>query len=295
MIIVKLMGGIGNQMFQYSFARQLSLKHGVELKFDISELNSKLINEKSFIRDFELDNFNINGETASENERIGFQMNKLGKLVNLIFLYLPFNLNKLYIREPFFHFFKKALSAPENAYLDGYWQTEKYFDGIRNELLKDFTLKMELSEKSKAIANKLLKQQAVSIHVRKGDYLSMEENKSLFAVCDADYYSAALNEISKKVKEPVFYVFSDEPDWFRKNIVTSYSVDFVTHNTGSNSYQDLYLMSLCKHNIIANSSFSWWGAWLNKNSEKIVIAPKHWFKNNIKDTRDLIPGNWIQL
>ncbi|MCX6297102.1 MAG: alpha-1,2-fucosyltransferase, partial [Bacteroidetes bacterium] len=182
MIVVKLMGGIGNQMFQYSFAKQLSLKQGVDLKLDISELNGKLVNEKYSIRDFELNNFNINASVASENEIKAFQKNKFGKLMDLVLLYLPFNNKKRYIREPYFRFFKKALSVNGNAYLDGYWQTEKYFEGIRIELLKDFTLKTELSEKSKEIANKVLTQQAVSIHVRKGDYLSIEENKSLFAV-----------------------------------------------------------------------------------------------------------------
>lgn len=295
MIVVKLMGGIGNQMFQYAFGRRLALKHNVELKLDLSEISNDKLNGNYSVRDLGLDNFNTGLSVATKEEINVYKKSKIAKLINLLFLYSPFKPSRLYIREPYFRFFKNALDAPKDSYLEGYWQSEKYFVSVRTELLKDFTLKSGLSEESKSIAQKINMQQSVSIHVRKGDYLSISENKNLYADCGSVYYISAMKNISESIKDPVFYLFSDEPEWFRKNVPTSFQVEYVTHNKGKDSYQDLVLMSFCKHNIIANSSFSWWGAWLNINKDKIVIAPKNWFKNDVKDSSDLIPESWIQL
>ena len=131
--------------------------------------------------------------------------------------------------------------------------------------------------------------------MRRGDYISIEENNRLYGVCTEKYYADAIKKIIDKFSGATFYVFSDEPEWFKNNVKTNCSIEYVTHNQDENSYEDLILMSLCKHNIIANSSFSWWGAWLNENPEKIVIAPKNWFKDRSKNTKDLIPEKWLQL
>lgn len=295
MIIIKLMGGLGNQMFQYAFGRYLAFKHDVNLKLDVSQLNDTSFSTEHTIREYGLNVFSIAPEIAKEQVLKSYRRNKAGKIIDMFFLYLPFKMNGLYIREPHFRFFKKALNAPRSAYLDGYWQSEKYFIKIRGQLLDEFSLAAPLSEESKKIVEKIQSNNAVSVHVRRGDYLSIASNKKLFGTCDERYYTMAMDKISKSVAEPRFYVFSDEPEWFRENIRTSFPVEYVTHNAGRNSYQDLYLMSICKHNIIANSSFSWWGAWLNRNTEKIVIAPKNWFENNAKNIQDLIPESWIKL
>lgn len=289
------MGGLGNQMFQYAFARHLAIKHGVALKLDVANLNNSSLKGEYSIRDLGLSNFKIISSLASTSELKKYKKSKLGKLLDLTCLNLPFKLNDLYVREPFFKFYKKALCAPKDSYLDGYWQSESYFINIKKELLNDFTVVSELSVETKQLAEKISSENAVSIHVRRGDYISIPENQHLYSICESKYYLEAMKTISDMHKDVIFYVFSEEPEWFKTNVRSNHNVHFVTHNSGKNSYQDLYLMSLCKHNIIANSSFSWWGAWLNKNSEKIVIAPKEWFKNNIKDTRDLIPKSWIQL
>lgn len=295
MIIVKLMGGLGNQMFQYAFAKHLALKHGVELKLDVSELGNKSIDEKYSARDLELSHLNIIPTLASVSEINAFAKSKVLKALDLFYLNMPFKMNNLYIKEPTFAFYKPALNVPSNCYLDGYWQSENYFVESRNHLLNDFSFDSELSTETKQLAEQIKSSEAVSIHVRRGDYLSIPQNQSIYEVCDSQYYLSAMDRISSINKNAVFYVFSDDPNWFKEQVKTTNQINYVTHNVGSNSYQDLYLMSLCKHNIIANSSFSWWGAWLNKNSNKVVIAPKRWFKNNIKETKDLIPKTWIQL
>jgi glycosyl transferase family 11 len=295
MIIVKLMGGLGNQMFQYAFGKRLALKHNTPLKLDQSRLYDVTIKTKYTVRKFGLEEFNINASAASEQELKKYHRGKAGMLRDLVLLHLPFRINNLYVREPYFNFFKKALKAPKDAYLDGYWQSEKYFDNISECLLQDFSLKTALEGENKRLAEKIEKENSVSIHVRRGDYVSMTVNTALFEVCDAEYYLKAIDEMKKLEKQPVLYIFSDEPEWFKQNINTDLQVEYVTHNTGEQSYIDMHLMSLCKHNIIANSSFSWWGAWLNRNPDKKVIAPKKWFKNNLKDARDLIPAQWITL
>lgn len=295
MIIVKLMGGLGNQMFQYAFGKALALKNKTELKLDVSALGDTLTPGTHTIRYFQLDLYNINAVIASKEDLIKYQKGKIGKLLNMFLFYLPFKIQNLYIREPFFHFFKKALNVPSNSYMDGYWQSEKYFNTIREELIKEFTPAGSLSAETMRLAEKIRVTQSVSIHVRRGDYIADPLNIKRFEVCNESYYKQAMNTITGKVADPSFFIFSDEPEWFKKNIQTTFPVEYVTHNTGLSSYEDMYLMSLCKHNIIANSSFSWWAAWLNKNKAKIVIAPKTWFKDNSQNCKDLLPETWMKL
>lgn len=289
------MGGLGNQLFQYAFAKHLALRHGVELKLDVSELSNKSIDGKYSARDLELSHLNIALNVASIDEFRAFKKSKLLKALDLFYLNMPFKMNNLYIKEPSFSFYKQALKAPDNCYLDGYWQSENYFVESRSQLLNNFVFDSELSSETKQLAEQIKSQDAVSIHVRRGDYLSIPQNQSIYEVCDSVYYLSAMEKILSINANVVFYVFSDAPNWFKENVNTTNQIKYVTHNIGAYSYQDMYLMSLCKHNIIANSSFSWWGAWLNKNENKVVIAPKRWFKNNCKETKDLIPKAWIQL
>ncbi|HEY0030058.1 MAG TPA: alpha-1,2-fucosyltransferase [Bacteroidia bacterium] len=293
MIIVKLMGGLGNQLFQYAFGRHLAIMNNVELRMDVSGLQTS--DNRFTSRNLDLSNFNIQASIATENDLKSYAKSKLGKVIDLLMLQLPFKKSNLYIREPGFRFFKSALTAPNNSYLDGYWQSEEYFKDIRSQLLNELTLNSAASAKTIETSSRIKATNAVSIHVRRGDYISIAQNQSVYETCNETYYLNAMRRITLTVKDPVFYVFSDEPDWFRQNVKTQYAVEYITHNLGADSYQDLYLMSICQHNIIANSSFSWWGAWLNASPGKIVIAPRKWFKGTGKDTSDLIPKQWIQL
>lgn len=293
MIIAKIYGGLGNQMFQYAFGRFLSIKHKVPLKLDITALQKDLDPEFTK-RNFQLSVFNINAGIATDNEINEFTgKSKIAKVTDLGALYIPIK-NKIYLREPQFHFFAKALNAPSNAYIDGYWQSEKYFIEAREILLKEFSPKNKLSDKSQSLASQMLQENSVSVHVRRGDYVSIKQNQNIYETCSAAYYEKAITQIAND-KNAKLYVFSDEPQWFAQNVKTDLPFTIVDHNTDDNSYEDLLLMSKCGHNIIANSSFSWWGAWLNANADKKVIAPKHWFKSRDKNTKDLICQSWIQL
>ena len=158
--------------------------------------------------------------------------------------------------------------------------------------MQEFKPKQPLYSKTIELEKEIKKSESISIHVRRGDYLS---NADIYYICDETYYLNSIKNICKKVNNPTLYIFSDEPNWFGNHVKTDYKTVYVSHNKGSNSYEDIYLMSLCQHHIIANSSFSWWGAWLNPNPNKIVIAPKRWFKIKSKNTKDLIPEEWIQL
>lgn len=292
MIITKLMGGLGNQLFEYAFARTLSLKHNTELKVDASGLKTKELFQQGTVRELELNKMGLNIRAANELELAIYNKGKIGKGIDLVLL--STGKNKIYVRERSFEFDSKYLNAPADCYLDGYWQSEKYFSSIRKELLKELSPKI-LSPDTRSVGLRFELENAVSIHVRRGDYISIPENKELYAECDAHYYRAAIAKMNELHTNCSFYVFSDEIEWFKNNVGEMPNVKYVSHNRGGDGYQDLYLMSLCKHNIIANSSFSWWGAWLNKNEKKTVIAPKNWFKNNLKDTKDLIPDSWIKL
>jgi hypothetical protein len=289
------MGGLGNQMFQYAFGRNLSIRHSTVLKLDTSCLLDRSPLKNFTFRDYGLTPFNIDASFASAAEIKQYSSSRISKLAGYFSIYFPFFPANVYLREPFFHFFSKALDAPDNTYIDGYWQSEKYFRDISGQLRKDFTLKEPLSPNSRRLAAEISTSEAIGIHVRKKDYLSNFQTKKYYTEAGENYYKRAMDLIASKISNPRFFVFSDEPDWFRKNVHSDFPVVYVEGNTGPASYEDMYLMSLCKANIIANSTFSWWGAWLNRNEAKIIITPQQWFTGKAKKTMDLFPSDWIRI
>jgi hypothetical protein len=294
MIVAKLMGGLGNQMFQYAFGKQLAIKNKTRLFLDLSFLQDRSYKENFTYRDYELNSFNVEENFATEKEVAKF--NKVTGVTTLMSLLLTLRIPvPVYLREPHFHFFPKALNAPANTYLDGYWQSEKYFRGIRQILQNEFTPKNSLSPGSALLLERIKKEKLISIHVRRTDYVSNQHISQYHGACTAEYYQQAIDIISDKIANPSFIVFSDEPDWFRRNMRIAFPVVYADENRGSRNFEDLFLMSNCAHNIIANSSFSWWAAWLNNNEDKNVIAPKKWFNNESKDTADLIPVSWQRI
>ncbi|MFH1461677.1 MAG: alpha-1,2-fucosyltransferase [bacterium] len=266
MIIVKIKGGLGNQLFQYAFARYLSLKTGHELIFDLSYFK-----EQSF-RKFDLDKFNI-----AQYKKLGF----------IDFLYLklakrfPIYFNKLNIinepdgqKDP-----EKFLNILPSCYLDGYWQSETYFKEIQTVIKKEFTLKDQLEGDNKNILDKIKNTNSVAIHVRRDDFVSVPQNAP-YNVCDLNYYKKALEIINSKVSNSVFFVFSDDSSWCKENIKTGSQTFFIDSNQ-DRPYIDLFLYSQCKHAIMANSTFSWWATWLNDNSDKVIVAPYYYRKNAV--------------
>lgn len=284
------MGGLGNQMFQYAAGRAVAYRNNALLKLDISALN------QDPLRSYKLHHFNIKASIATHDEVLSFTREKLYNRIlhRLEGKLLPFFKRPVF-KERFFHFDPSVLKLRSNIYMVGYWQSEKYFKDIGYIIREEFTLKDPPSSKSDRLSKLITKTNSVCLHVRRGDYVSNPTTYQYHGVCSRNYYESAVETLCQLVRNPHFFVFSDDIEWVKQNLRLNHSVTYIDHNGEEKDYEDLWLMSLCKHNIIANSSFSWWGAWLNSNSKKIVIAPKQWFKDKSIDTKDLIPNNWIKM
>jgi hypothetical protein len=181
------------------------------------------------------------------------------------------------------------------VYLAGFWQTERYFRDIAEVLRGDFTPLEPLDSQNALIKTKIAAVNAVSVHVRRGDYVGKERINKSHGTCSLDYYRRAAEFIFDRVDEPHFFVFSDDPEWVTKHLRLDAAITYVTVNPSTHGFRDLHLMCGCRHHIIANSSFSWWGAWLNPSPDKIVVAPKRWFNEAQHDTRDLLPKGWVSI
>jgi len=285
MIIVKLQGGLGNQLFQYAAGRNLAIKNNTTLKLDIHSY------QNNPDRSYGLDIFNIDEHFATDAEISNLNKAGLNKLVEKL---KPFA-SKTTIIEDNHDFNKDVLELSGNKYLIGYWQSEKYFKSIENLIRQEITLKDKLSENYSDMAIEIKSTNSISLHVRRGDYMANPKFSKIFQILDLDYYKKAIDLITEQIADPSFYVYSDDLPWAKDNLPIPHPHVFVNPDKKLKDGEELMLMSLCKHNIIANSSFSWWVAWLNQNPEKIVIAPKKWSNDNSTNTFDLLPNNWIKI
>lgn len=283
MIITKLIGGLGNQMFQYAVGRRVADTNLTELKLDVTGYSDQV---DITPRAYSLNIFNIEENFATRKE--------IHQLKKNIFLLRLFRKNT-YHREKQFQFDSNILAVINNSYLEGYWVSEKYFMEIENTIRQEFSFKSKPNAINQSTLDQIESTNSISIHVRRGDYIEDAKTNQFHGVCRLDYYKTAISHIVRQVKNPHFFVFSDDPGWCKANLRLKYLTTYVTHNLGNNDHEDMRLMSTCKHNIIANSSFSWWGAWLNNNQDKIVVAPKQWFRDKSINTRDLIPESWIRI
>ena len=294
MVVVKLMGGLGNQMFQFAAGRALSYR-----------LNSDLLLDRSFLdadpkgawtkREFELDIFNVDCKFLEEA-----QIRKLNPANKNIFRILfrklmPGFSGIYYLNEMGFSYQDKFEMISGDVYLNGYWQSEKYFEKYGALIAKDFQFRTPLLKENIALSERIKSAESVSLHVRRTDFIADPKVAQVHGVCTPDYYVNAVSKLKKQYEHLKGFVFSDDPQWAKDNIVTDIPLEYVTNNSGKNSYVDMQLMSMCKHNIIANSSFSWWAAWLNKNEDKVVCAPGNWFADKSINTKDLYPKTWLKL
>ena len=271
--IIKYEGGLGNQMFQYAFYLALQKKHPFSL----------------FLFDTRNSLYCHNGYELS---RIFKKISRIKERIFYILLYHFPSLLKICRQEKE----KVSLKYDDSVYkksgcieYKGFWQTDKYFKSIRNDVLKTFQFETKLiNKKTRCCVEKINAEESVSIHIRRGDYIQ----EPFRLTCDDDYYNNAIAYIKSKIPNPHFYVFSDDQDYV-KSLFQLDNVTFVDWNQETDSWQDMYLMSKCNHNIIANSSFSWWGAWLNDNPGKIVIAPKLWFEGSYNE--DIVPNSWQRI
>jgi hypothetical protein len=184
--------------------------------------------------------------------------------------------------------------------LHGYWQSEMYFASIEPLIRREFTLREEPSARTQRVASEICGANSVFVHFRRCDAVHEPRGASIHGTPPAEYYAHAAAYVNGRVSNPHFFVFSDEAEWVKQNVHLPGRMTVVDHNLPGNGdapgreHEDLWLMSLCRHAIIANSSFSWWGAWLNPDRERIVIAPKLWFRST-HDARDLVPQRWLRM
>ena len=279
-IRIKLSGGLGNQMFQFAAGYAVARKNNVELSLDL-----KRFNHRSDHDGFHLQNvFDIYSKVSFLNNPINFQLINFKEILNKI------NISYHKFKEPHFHYTHKMLNIPKHSLLNGYWQSELYFKSYSKEIRKIFNFRNKLDKKNLLIANDIDKNNSISIHIRRGDYL-LKKNNNLYTDL-SEYYIKAIQDSAKYFNNPKFFIFTDDPLWVSDNFNIDFSHTFVNVNDGAKSFLDMHLMSLCKANIIANSSFSWWGAWLNSNRNKIIYTPKNWFNDKSICTDDLIPNSW---
>lgn len=284
MIISRIIGGLGNQLFQYAAGKALALRHHTELLLDVTAF------DEYKLRNFDLAAFHT-GLNFATKEQVNSFINRsiAGKIRDNIF---PMTFRKVY-KEKQFHFQSRFLQAPANIYLQGYWQSEKYFLPVAEIIKKEFTVKEEYTRNVTALAAKLSSTPSVSVHIRRGDYKN-PTTVEIHGILEARYYKKAIQLINQKIPGACFYFFSDDMNWVKENLPVENAV-YVSGVMSQTHIEDFFLMSQCKHNIIANSSFSWWAAWLNNNPEKIVIVPKNWFNKGPRDTYDLYPEGWLTI
>lgn len=285
MIIVKLTGGLGNQMFQYAMGRNIALRNKTDIGLDISWFKDVIFNTP---RTYRLGGFKIIERFSS------IKFRKIKAKLSFLEKYLPCHKKKYFKEKLIFSFDKNSLCLSGNVYLDGYWQHPKYFEDINDILKQEFRLKESLDENNKII--KMIKEKnSVSIHIRRGDYVNNEVAKRFHGICSLDYYKKAIEIILGKIKIPHFFVFSDDITWAKQNLKINAPSFFITKDYKFKDYEELIIMSWCKNHIIANSSFSWWAAWLCGNENKIIITPLKWLNDASINTAGLIPDSWIKI
>ena len=283
MILTILTGGLGNQMFQYAAAKHLSLRRRTPLKLHFA---NALTNTP---RALGLNYFNIHAEiaTSADLKSFGYPHSTAGRIIKRIFQDLKLYSNsKIYMEKKEYVYDPHVLKLTSNICLEGYWQNEKYFQPISKIIRNEFTFKKTANVQNQNILNIMKRTNSISVHVRRGDYLA---NKSAYPPLHLEYYKNSLNYFKSRLLKPRFFVFSDDIIWCKTNLGAK-NISYIAHNANT-PHEDLRLMSTCKHNIIANSAFSWWGSWLNTSLDKIVIAPDKWINNPF--SRKMISKKWI--
>lgn len=294
MIVVEMAGGLANQMVLYAAARALAEKHGTKLKLDIEQLKKDSVGRK-----YALIHLNITGELATSDDTAAVtrrsQFPLVEKLKNKTRRLLKIRNPHVY-EEPHGGYDPNFWSLGDDVYLKGYFISRRYFDNIEAILRKEFQVRSPLSEVTRQYAGRVEQEQSVSIHIRRGDYASDKNTRNFHGLLDLAYYQRAMAAIEAKVADPVYYVFSDDIDWAKENLKASRPLVFVQHVGPDNAYEDMYLMSRCRHNITANSGFSYWGAWLNEHQGKMVVAPERWVANDYFNQQfDLPPPDWLRV
>ncbi len=286
-VVVKLQGGLGNQMFQYAFSRALSDKLKTDVALDI-------LDYRTASRKFGLGAFNCELKFSDESDRRRLRTpflklkRELKKIVGL-----PYSLSPTHCRVESFRFDSSVFDRPLPCYFEGHFQSEKYFSGISGQIRKEFEFARAAEFSAHSLFSEIVSGESVSVHVRCGDYLRRRRTRRILHVCTRSYYERAIEQARRRLGNPKFYLFSDDI------ALTLKMYEFMRGFTpveASGDVHEMFLMSRCRHNIIPNSTFSWWAAWLNPNPEKLVIAPQQWFTPLAGiDYRDVVPESWTKV
>lgn len=300
MIISKLNGGIGNQLFQYAIGKSLAVQKKTILKLDVSYFSWDVNSELQ--RKFLLNKYNIDCEIASrdEIEKILYAKN-IHRFISrkIMANKIPYYKENLVIEKDMYYD-ENIFKTRKNVILEGYWPNERYFANVKEVLHKELRLKEEnISTSFKNSFRKITSTESVSVHVRRSDYINTNNGSfDIFGVCDKKYYEKAVSYIKDNIKTPILYIFTDDIDWV-KNSFHFDADSVIVSNNNLMDFEELQLMSYCKHNIIANSTFGWWGAWLNENAGKIIIAPEKWYNDKnyqlFYEKSDFVPLSWIRI
>lgn len=289
MISVKVSGGLGNQMFQYAIGRKLAEKNKTQLKLDISALLNSLPKKNFTFREFGLGAFQVKYKlNICSRLALLTGLKNIFFIINKVGLIFRNKIRPVIIEKGQFNFEEKVLDLKDGSYLDGYWQNEKYFLEISDIIRQEFSLKNQLDVWASNWQKQIISVNSVAIHIRRGDYV----NLGLSEICGLDYYQRAIELIKSKIEHPDFFIFSDDPKWVGDNF-SGDNIHIVSSIENKSAAIEMHLMSACAHQIIANSSFSWWGAWLNKNINKIIIAPEMWSTTTKSNT--IIPQSWTVI
>ena len=299
MVIVHLQGGLGNQIFQYAAGRQLAINQGSELRLDLSWFKGDQRRRGFTPRRFLLDRFAI---VAGRATRADASRIRLRAELRRIFRFggsksAAEEETPWLVERSHFVFDPRVLRAHGDTYLHGYWQNERYFAESSDLLRDELRLRQPPDSRTDVIRSRMANSNSVAIHVRRGDYLEQADAPRSHRVCGADYYHECLRLMVERVDDPRFFIFSDDPEWVARNILIPGNAPFeiVTHNDEGKAHEDLMLISACRHQILSNSTFGWWGAWLNPNPDKIVIGPERWFRGDVFDTSELLPPGWLRV
>ncbi len=291
MIVARLIGGLGNQMFQYAMGCALAARHGTGLALDL-----RLYREYRRHGGFELaDAFGVPESQANARElwRVLGWRAPLAVVRRLESDRAKPIWGSRFYRQRGTAFDPAVHRLPKDCYVSGYWQSERFFGDCKDLIRRRFTVSVTDDRDLRSLAGQIDSCTAVSVHVRRGDYGADPQTLAVHGLMPIDYYSTAFAHMKLALDQPTFFFFSDDMDWVRRSIPAPSRSVYVSGKR--RSFQDMRLMSLCRHHVIANSSFSWWGAWLNPRPDKLVIAPRQWFSTPRLDARDICPDDWVRI
>jgi len=294
MVIVKIKEGLGNQLFQYAAGRGLAQQLGTELMLDTSFYEDKGRYSRAHVRQYQLDKFNISTVTLSPRTKYWIGQLRRHRFTPVRALTHMSGIIRFEVDKEC-GFDETLRHKGRNLYLDGYWQSERYFADIREAVREEFSFRESAGPHLEPMLAQLNETGSVCVHIRRGDYHSTAIGLEQHAICDVDYYKSGMAYVWARIPHAKFFLFSDEPEWVQSNFPVADNLVIVSGRASRSDIDDFRLMTHCRHFVIANSSFSWWAAWLGKQKDKIVVAPRLWRRFREALDKAIVPDGWVRL